>query len=114
MLRHMDGVSTVQAYATKNAIVRGKEGIEYILLKGVENDYDFGNLRDFLKNGRWPNFPDSGYSSEIALSAYTANELKLKTGDKVLVYFIQTRERPACGLSPYRGSSRPASRTTTG
>jgi len=94
MLRHTRDVTTVQAYATKNAIVRGKEGIEYILLKGVEKDYDFRNLQDFLKSGRWPRFPDSGYSSEIALSAYTANELKLKAGDKVLVYFIQNQGPP--------------------
>lgn len=94
MLRHTRDVTTVQAYATKNAIVRGKEGIEYILLKGVEKDYDFRNLQDFLKSGRWPHFPDSGYSSEIALSAYTANELKLKAGDKVLVYFIQNQGPP--------------------
>ena len=94
MLRHTQDVTTVQAYATKNAIVRGKEGIEYVLLKGVEKDYDFRNLQDFLKSGRWPRFPDSGYSSEIALSAYTANELKLKAGDKVLVYFIQNQGTP--------------------
>jgi len=94
MLRHTPDVTTVQAYATKNAIVRGKEGIEYILLKGVEKDYDFGNLQSFLKSGRWPRYPDSGYSSEIALSAYTANELKLKAGDRVLVYFIQNQGPP--------------------
>jgi lipoprotein-releasing system permease protein len=94
MLRHTPDVRTVQAYATKNAIVRGKEGIEYILLKGVEKDYDFSHLQEFLKSGRWPRFPDSGYSNEVALSAYTANELKLKAGDKVLVYFIQNQGPP--------------------
>src|SRR6185295_2732550 len=34
-------------------------------------------------------FPDSGYSNEINLSVYTANQLKLKTGDKLFTYFIQ-------------------------
>ena len=94
MLRNTKDVRTVQAYATKNAIVRGKEGIEYILLKGVEKDYDFRNLQDFLKSGRWPHFPDSGYSNEIVLSSYTANELKLKAGDKALLYFIQNQGPP--------------------
>ncbi len=47
------------------------------------------SLRDFLKSGRWIQFPDSGYSNEINLSAYTANQLKLKTGDKLFTYFIQ-------------------------
>ena len=94
ILRSNKDVRTVQAYATKNAVIRGKEGIEYVLLKGVERDYDFSNLQGFLKSGRWPRFADSGYSNEIALSSYTADQLKLKTGDRVLVYFIQAEGQP--------------------
>ncbi len=40
-------------------------------------------------SGRWIHFPDSGYSNEINLSAYTANQLNLKPGDKLFAYFIQ-------------------------
>lgn len=83
-------IKTIQAFATKNAIIKGSESIEGVLLKGVEKNYDFSNLRGFLQNGRWLHFPDSGYSSEINLSTYTANQLKLKAGDKVLIYFIQS------------------------
>ena len=46
-------------------------------------------MKEFLKSGSWIHFPDSGYSNEINLSAYTANQLKLKTGDKLFTYFIQ-------------------------
>lgn len=94
ILRNTREVKTVQAYAMKNAVIRGKEGIEYVLLKGVEKEYDFNNLQGFLKSGRWPRFTDSGYSNEIALSSYTANQLKLKAGDRVLVYFIQAEGQP--------------------
>ncbi len=82
-------IKTVQAFATKYAIIKGKESIEGVLLKGVERDYDFSNLNSFLQSGRWLNFTDSGYSNEIDLSAYTANQLKLKVNDKALIYFIQ-------------------------
>jgi lipoprotein-releasing system permease protein len=82
-------IKTVQAFATKYAIVKGKESIEGVLLKGVEKDYDFSNLNAFLQEGRWLHFPDSGYSNEINLSAYTANQLKLKVNDKIFIYFIQ-------------------------
>ena len=88
-LRGNKDIKTIQAFATKNAVIRGKEGIEYVLLKGVEKDYDFSNLQGFLKSGHWPRYTDSGYSNEVALSSYTADQLKLKAGDKVLVYFIQ-------------------------
>ena len=94
MLRDDKDVKTIQPFATKNAILRSKEGIEGVLLKGVERKYDFSNLDGFLKSGRWLHFPDSGYSNEICLSAYTANQLKLGTGDKVLIYFIQPGGAP--------------------
>jgi lipoprotein-releasing system permease protein len=82
-------VLTVGAFATKNAILRSGEGIEGVMLKGVARGYDFSNLDGFLKSGRWLRFADSGYSNEINLSTYTAGQLKLRVGDKVLAYFIQ-------------------------
>ncbi len=89
IIRANPDVKTVQAFATKNAIVKGNESIEFVLLKGVEKNYDFGNLNGFLQSGRWMQFPDSGYSSEINLSSYTADQLKLQAGSKALLYFIQ-------------------------
>lgn len=94
MLRADRDVRTVQSFATKNAVIRGREGIEYVLLKGVEKSYDFSNLQGFLKSGRWPRWTDSGYSNEVALSQYTADQLKLKAGDRVIVYFIQQEGSP--------------------
>ncbi len=89
-LLHSDkDIKTIQAFGTKSAIVKGVESIEGVLLKGVEKDYDFTNLASFLQSGTWIHFADSGYSNEINLSAYTANQLKLKVDDKALIYFIQ-------------------------
>jgi lipoprotein-releasing system permease protein len=87
-------IKTVQAFATKNAILKTAETIEGVLFKGVEKGYDFSNLDQFKVDGRWLSFPDSGYSNEINLSAYTANLLKLKKGDQVLIYFIQPGAPP--------------------
>lgn len=87
-------IKTVQAFATKNAILKTSATIEAVMLKGVEKDYAFSNLQNFLVEGRWVNFPDSGYSSEINLSAYTAAQLRLKVNDQVLIYFIQRGAPP--------------------
>jgi lipoprotein-releasing system permease protein len=87
-------VRQVQAFATKNAILKTAETIEGVLFKGVEENYDFNNIRQFLVSGRWINFSDSGYSSEINLSASTAAMLKLKVNDQVLIYFIQPGSAP--------------------
>jgi lipoprotein-releasing system permease protein len=104
LLQTTPHVRTVQAFATKYAVIRSGEGIDYVEVKGVEKSYDFDNLQHFLKAGRWPRFPDSGYSHEIVLSETTAKTLKLGVGSKTLIYFIQpdgtTRIRPmiVCGL----------------
>lgn len=87
-------IKTVQAFATKNAILKTAETIEGVLFKGVEKDYDFSNLEQFKVKGRWLHFTDSGYSNEIVLSAYTANLLKLNVNDQVLIYFIQPGAPP--------------------
>jgi len=82
-------IKKVQAFATKNAILKTSETIEGVLFKGVEKDYDFGNLHNFLVSGRWIRFSDSGYSSEVNLSEAMAKQLGLKVNDQVLIFFIQ-------------------------
>ena len=87
-------VKTLQAFATKNAILKTDQAVEGVLFKAVERDYDFSNLSGFLKAGEWLNFPDSGYSDQVVLSEYTAGQLNLKLNDKILIYFIQTDGSP--------------------
>jgi lipoprotein-releasing system permease protein len=94
ILQQDPGIKTIQPFASKYAVVRSSESIDYVQLKGVEKEYDFGNLHDFLKAGRWPRFPDSGYSNEIVLSEYTANQLRIKIGDKVVIYFVRNDGPP--------------------
>jgi len=94
ILRSNKNIRSIGAYATKNAVLRSKEGIEIVQLKGVRKGFDFSNMQGFLKSGRWMHFSDTGYSNEINLSQYTADQLKLKAGDKIFVYFIQPGAPP--------------------
>jgi lipoprotein-releasing system permease protein len=93
-LRANPAITTIQAFATKSAVIRSSEGIECLLMKGVEKSYDFSRMDGFLKSGRWPRFPDSGYSNEIVISTYTATQLKVQPGKKLLIYFIQSGVQP--------------------
>lgn len=95
----------IQAYATKNALLKSKESIEGILFKGVDHTYDFNNLRPFLMSGRWINFNDTTYSTDIVLSESLAQSLHLKLNDPLLIYFIQrnsetprVRKLTVCGI----------------
>lgn len=94
LIHTVPGIATIQAFATRNAILKTTETIEGVLFKGIEKSYDTSRLKTFIKQGRWMHYPDSGYSNEIVLSAYTASQLNLKLNDPVLIYFIQNDGTP--------------------
>ena len=96
LMRGNKDVKYVQAFATKSAILRSTETIEGILFKGVEKDYHFDGVEPFRVKGKWPMIGDSGgYSSEIMISQYIADQLKLDVGQSVIIYFIQEgQEQP--------------------
>ena len=83
------GVKSIDAYATKSAILKTTNEIEGVIFKGVAPGYHWQNLQPYLINGHVLQFPDSGYSSQIIISAYLARKLNLKVKDGVIVYFIQ-------------------------
>ena len=106
VVRSNPDVESVLPYATKNGVIRSDESMETALLKGVERNYNFHHLDPFLLAGHWIQFPDSGYSNQINLSSFMANELKIKVNDKVVIYFIQPdgsrRARPMTVAGIYK------------
>ena len=93
---HMPQVQSIHPYATKYAILKTADEMEGVLLKGLDTAFRFSHLASFLQQGRWLHFNDSTYAREIVVSAYTANQLKLKVNDRILIYFI----RPDGSLRP--------------
>jgi lipoprotein-releasing system permease protein len=88
-VKKMPQVQSIHPFSTKYAILKTADEMEGILLKGLDNTYDFKHLSGFLKQGRWVQFPESTYSREIAISTYTAAQLHLKIKDRILIYFIR-------------------------
>ena len=89
-------VQSIHPFATKYAILKTKDEIEGVLLKGLDKAYDFKHLQSFIKQGRPMQFNDSSYSREIMISEYTAKQLNLKVNERILIYFI----RPDGSLRP--------------
>jgi len=90
---HPEVINT-QVFIQKAGIIKTEEFIEGIILKGIGPDYDPYFLNKSMVKGRLPHIGDSLPSNELALSKFTANKLRLDTGQKITVVFIQQDAQP--------------------
>jgi len=96
-LKNNKDVAYFQPYATKPGIISANDEVEGINFKGITKSFNWDYISKHLVSGRVINFADSIKATrEIMISAYTANRLKLKTGDNFIMYFVQNppRKRP--------------------
>lgn len=81
-------VSHIQVIATKAGIIRTENAFEGIIFKGVGTDYDWNNLKEYLVEGKLPDFSKS-VNEEVIISRFLANRLNLKLGDSFNTFFIK-------------------------
>jgi lipoprotein-releasing system permease protein len=87
----------IMPVATKPGIIKTRTEIEGVVMKGVDKSYEWSFFKKILVAGRVIDFSDSVEAQkQIMISSYTASRLKLKVGDKFLMYFVQEplKKRP--------------------
>jgi lipoprotein-releasing system permease protein len=101
-LRQFPEVKSTQPYAVKTAIIKTKDEVLGVVLKGIAETDGPSPMRENMVAGRFISFPDSAASEDVLLSRKVADKLRLSVGDKTLFYFIQNpaRVRPmrVCGI----------------
>ncbi|MBL4654392.1 MAG: ABC transporter permease, partial [Bacteroidia bacterium] len=86
-------IKHIQSYATKAGIIKTDNEIEGVLLKGIGKDFDFDFFKQNMVDGKLINLSGQSKSKDIMVSTIIASKLSLKTGDKLLMYFIQDPPR---------------------
>jgi len=83
-------IKKIMPFATKAGIIKANNEIEGVVLKGVDKSYDWTFFKKNMVQGEVLRFEDSTEAKkQILISQTTANRLKLKLGDKILMYFVQ-------------------------
>jgi len=90
---NLPNVKHIQKFAIKAGIVKTKDQIEGVVLKGVSNDYDWTFFKEKIQEGRILELNDTATSNEVIISRTLASRLKLNLGDQVVMYFIQQPPR---------------------
>lgn len=86
--KSLSSVSHIQATATKWGVIRTETDFDGVVLKGVDSLYQWHYLKEFLVEGRLPDF-GKRTSDEILISDYIAKRLDFELGDKVVMYFMR-------------------------
>lgn len=85
-------VNHMQAFATKNGILKTKTENEGIVLKGIDAGYDWSYLAPYISEGSQLQISDSIVSKDIVISKAIADKLGLKLNQKLLVYFMSKKK----------------------
>lgn len=92
--KEVDGIKHVQAVATKFGVIRTETDFEGAVLKGVGQDFDWVYFKEFLVEGRIPNFTKK-WSEEVLISQYLADRLGFKVDEKFQMVFAKNdTEKP--------------------
>lgn len=84
-------VNHIQAIASKAGIIRTASAFEGIIFKGVGNDYQWANIKDYVVLGRLPDF-SNGINQEVMISQFLANRLNLTVDDSFNTFFIKDNQ----------------------
>ena len=89
------GIRHIQGIALKAGILKTSEELTGVVLKGVGRDYDWSLFQGSLIAGRVPTVgADTGSgSTQLLLSQYMANQLQVKVGQSIPLYFLSNPPR---------------------
>jgi lipoprotein-releasing system permease protein len=87
-IKHTDGISHIHEFATKAGIIKTKDHIQGVILKGVGPDYNWDFFKSKLVEGHVFSVNGSPRTDDVIISRKIANMLNLHLNDDLRMYFI--------------------------
>ena len=87
-LNSIEGISHYQMVANKAGMIKTDDEIQGVILKGVDQDYDWSYFANCLVDGQIPKYVADERSTEVLVSKVIADKMLLSVGDDVRVWFI--------------------------
>ena len=81
-------VESVYSTANKAGLVKTNEEIHGIVLKGVDEDYDWNYMKANLVAGDVPQYLENERSNDVLVSKVISDKMMLNVGDEVRIWFV--------------------------
>ncbi len=91
-ISQVDGIRHIQIFATKQGIIRTDDEIQGVVLKGVGPDFDWSFFLENRVSGEPFQVQDTVRNNKVWLSKQLADQLHLKLGDDLFMFFISESE----------------------
>ena len=92
-LQTIPNIRHVQVFATKPAIMKTDNDFQGVVLKGIDENFDWDFFKKNLKEGNVLDIQPDSTNNNVLISSIIADKLLLKTGDSFTCYFIQDPPR---------------------
>ncbi len=102
-LKNKSSIRHIQSFATKAGIIKTKEELQGVIVKGVGSDFDWEFFKKNIVEGESFTVSDSAKTDKILISKFHKEKLKLKLNDTIIIYFIENQQQRArrfsvCGI----------------
>ncbi|MBO4567547.1 MAG: ABC transporter permease [Bacteroidales bacterium] len=81
-------ITEMHKTADKAGIIKTDEEIQAVVLKGVDQDYNWSYISSYIINGGVPQYVENERSNDVVISNIIAHKMKLNVGDAVRIWFV--------------------------
>ena len=93
VLNSTAGVSHIEVFATKPAIIKTDTDFQGIVMKGISSDFDTTFFINHLVEGQMLHIDSALLSNQVIISRSLANMMRLESGGSFLTYFVDNKDQ---------------------